>query len=90
MYAIRSYYAQNETILINDSARQIFNLESPDLEGVPFREIIPNPELRRTIEDKTQKTPFKIEIKLDEDRYIVAQVTPIPGIGKMVTLQDIT
>jgi len=81
---------QNETILINDSARQIFNLESPDLEGVPFREIIPNPELRRTIEDKTQKTPFKIEIKLDEDRYIVAQVTPIPGIGKMVTLQDIT
>ncbi len=79
-----------DILLMNNSALKIFQLDGGGYSGKNFGQVIDHQELIEVIYDPTQDAPRKIDIELDDERYYVAQVTPVEGIGKVVTLQDVS
>jgi PAS domain S-box-containing protein len=76
-------------ILVNQSARNFFNLKEDQLEGKPVNEIFYQPDFRDIF--KPQRTfPYRSEISLDDGRVYSAQASLIADIGIAVVLQDIT
>ena len=77
-------------MLINQAARQDFGLAEGNLIGKPFEEVIHNNELLDIFRKNTPETPYHTEISLPDGRMLNAQVTPIPELGLVVIMQDIT
>jgi two-component system NtrC family sensor kinase len=76
-------------LLVNQSARNIFNIKEDPLEGRPVNEIFYQPDFMEIF--KPQRTfPFRSEISLDDGRVYSAQSSLIPEIGIAIVLQDIT
>jgi PAS domain S-box-containing protein len=80
---------EGELILANQSVRSAFNLGNEALNGQPVVEIIQNSDLLEVFEEKAQ-VPSRSEIQLQDGRVFNAQVSPIPEVGKVITMQDIT
>ncbi len=77
-------------LLMNQSARQIFSVEMDNFLGRRIGEIIDQPELVEIIYDVTQIISQRTEISLENGRFYIAQISPIPRVGKTITLQDVT
>jgi two-component system NtrC family sensor kinase len=76
-------------VLVNQSARNIFNIKEDPLEGRPVNEILYHPDFMDIF--KPQRTfPYRSEISLDDGRVYSAQSSLIPELGIAVVLQDIT
>lgn len=81
---------EGQLILINRTARAVFGLGDEPLTGKPIRDVIQHPDLLELLDDENVATPYRGEIRLDDGRVFNAQVTPIPEVGLVVTMQDIT
>jgi PAS domain S-box-containing protein len=76
-------------ILVNQSARYIFNIKEEQIEGKPVNEIFYHQDFLDIF--KPQRTyPFRNEITMEDGRIYIAQSSLIPEIGIAVTTQDIT
>jgi signal transduction histidine kinase len=79
-----------DVLLINRAARHAFQIRSDPESGAPLRAVTP-PELSRLIDQALRSGEVQhSEIVLDEGQTYSATVTPIPGVGVVTVLQDIT
>jgi PAS domain S-box-containing protein len=77
-------------VLINPKARQAFGISDQSVIGRQVREVIPNTELLEVLIDPNPSVPSHLEINLGNGRVLNAQITALPEIGLVVTMQDIT
>jgi len=77
-------------ILVNRRAREAFNITDNHLTGKRAREVIHHQEMLESIRFADKPNPSRVEITLDDGRILNAQITPIPEIGVVVNMQDIT
>ncbi len=77
-------------ILVNPKARQIFGLKDTNPFGRRAKEVFQHPELLEILGNSELRTPLRTEIVTNDGRVMSAQVTPIPELGLVVTMQDIT
>jgi len=77
-------------VLLNPRAREIFALEDRDYTGQPIGSVLTFPELTAAIAETGQSVIRRFELELEKKRHYIAQVNPLPGLGKTVTIQDVT
>ncbi len=77
-------------LLINPKAREAFGISGESVIGRRAREVIQNPELLEILVDPDPTVPSHLEINLGNGRVLNAQITVLPEIGLVVTMQDIT
>ena len=81
---------QKRILFLNPSVRATFELGRDDPSGMPLEEVIPHPDLRALL-NRASAEPLKYhELNLDGGQVLNAQFTPIPGIGSVITMQDIS
>lgn len=76
-------------VIVNHTVRSAFRLEVDNLAGRPVQEVFSHPDLLEIFRAK-QTQPVRYEISLEDGRVFNTQVTPIPEVGMVVTMQDIT
>lgn len=81
--------SDNQFILINRKARELFAIHEKNIAGKKVNEYLHHPELIELIEDK-QQIGTRIEISLEDGRNFYAQISPVASVGSIVTLNDIT
>ena len=79
--------AQNRLLLWSQAAAEIFDIPAT-AQGIPLQEIIEHTELLELFahEDET----VHAEIDLANDRFFNAQLSTVPGVGRVAVMQDIT
>ena len=77
-------------MLINRKARDAFHINGNHLVGKPVRDVVQHPDLLEVLNEPRRSAPCRIEIALEDGRVLNSQVTPIPEVGLVVTMQDIT
>jgi two-component system NtrC family sensor kinase len=77
-------------ILMNRKAREAFEVTDENLTGKRVRDIIQHQELVDFIRGVNFSSPSRMELNLKDGRVMNTQITPIPEIGLVVTMQDIT
>jgi two-component system NtrC family sensor kinase len=81
---------EKRILLINPAALRAFSLGLQNLTGMPVLEAILNNDFSALLESITEN-PLKFhEISFEDGRVFNAQYVPIPTIGSVITLQDIT
>ncbi len=81
---------EGRLVFCNQAARQAFELETANLLGKPYRDVIHNPDLLELLEQFHLTENLHGEITLPDGRVLNSLVTPIPEIGCVVTTQEIT
>jgi two-component system NtrC family sensor kinase len=81
--------AEGRLLILNQTIRTAFHLESGNLAGKPVRDLFQHPDLLEIFETKHTQ-PARSEISLEDGKIFNAQITPIPEVGLVVTMQDIT
>lgn len=76
--------------LINRKACEAFGITEQNVIGRRVREVLPPSELLETLVDPNPTVPSRLEIPLEDGRVLNAQITSLPEIGLVVTMQDIT
>ncbi len=76
-------------LLVNQSARQIFNLKEDQVEGKSANEIFYQQDFLDIFKPR-RNYPYRNEIPMEDGRIFSAQSSLIPNIGIAVVLQDIT
>lgn len=77
-------------VMVNQTIRQTFNLGDAALSGKMATDIFDQPTLLELINDRAKKYSNRAEIVIDEGLVFSAQLTPIPGVGIVITMHDIT
>ncbi len=78
-------------LLINPAVHRAFGIWNDEaVMGKPILEVIPNPDLRTLLHFDPKESQPNHEITFEDGRVLTAQYTPIPGVGSVITLQDIT
>ncbi len=78
-------------IMINTAARKALNLSTAEVNGQPLPEVIRNPDLLNLFaQPTTGSLNRRAEVTSEDSRVFNAQLTPIPGVGRVVIMQDIT
>lgn len=81
----------NRLILINPAARAAFHLDSLELNGRALADVVANQDVRDLFARPVTTAQNRLaEIALDDGRVLNAHLTPIPGVGRAVVMQDIT
>lgn len=77
--------------MVNQAARDAFGID-PDarVEGKPFQDVIDNEEMISLVNAPETNLANRTEISPDENRVFSVQFTPISGVGRVFTLNDIT
>jgi two-component system phosphate regulon sensor histidine kinase PhoR len=81
---------ENRILVINPAAQKAFGLGFGELAGTPVREAIQHPDFAGLLESITDNPLKYYEIAFEDGRVYSAQYTPIPEIGAVITLADIT
>ena len=77
-------------IFVNPKAQELFNLDGQGNRPQPVEELIDNNDLLVLIARGITDQPFLGEVVLGDMRVMQAQVSPLSGLGMVITLQDIT
>lgn len=77
-------------LLVNQTVRDVFDLNDVPVVGKNLKEIIPNADLTALINRARHGALKYHEINFDDGRVFNAQYTPLPRIGSAVTMQDIS
>ncbi len=77
-------------ILANQVIQSAFGLIENNVAGKLATDIFTQPELLELISLPPKVLPSRTEISLQDGRVFGAQLTPIPGVGLAVTMNDIT
>jgi two-component system NtrC family sensor kinase len=78
------------TLLINPVARRLFEVGEREPVGRRLGDLIQHPRLLDLMSVGSRKQPIQTEITLDDGRVLLAQITPINGVGIAAAMQDIT
>ncbi|NMC11579.1 MAG: PAS domain-containing protein [Chloroflexi bacterium] len=81
---------EGRMIFINHAAKQTFELETGNLIGKHYKEILHNTDLIALLEPYHTAENLHGEISLSDGRVLNCQVTTIPEIGYLISLQEIT
>jgi two-component system NtrC family sensor kinase len=80
----------NRILFINPATKNIFGLGLTELTGMPVLEAITHHDFS-TLLDSITDNPLKFhEIAFEDGRVFTSQYSPIPEIGAVITLEDIT
>jgi two-component system NtrC family sensor kinase len=77
-------------ILMNRKAREAFGIRETSLTGKRVRDFIQHQDLLDVLRDDSLVSATRVEIALEDGRVMNTQITPIPEIGLVVIMQDIT
>ncbi len=77
-------------VLVNQVALMAFNLPLSGIVGQPFTQYFPQPELKELLGSTTGRLANRVEVSLDDGRVFSARIASIPGVGRAITLHDIT
>jgi len=77
-------------VLMNRRARQACELSDENLTGKRVRDTIQNQEMVDFLRGANMSSPSRVELNLKDGRVMNIQSTPVPEIGLVVTMQDIT
>jgi two-component system NtrC family sensor kinase len=77
-------------MMVNQSARQAFNLDSVPLEGKLFNDVFNQEELSELVDTSGKSLSNRVELTIADGRVFIALLTPIPEVGAAITLHDIT
>jgi len=81
---------ENKIVLINPAAQKAFGLGFNDLVGKPVRDAIRHHDFAGLLESITDNPLKFYEIAFEDGRVFNAQYAPIPEIGAVITIEDIT
>ena len=77
--------------LINAAAKRGLSIRHPSPEGQPLSAVIDNPHvLGFYAEPGSREAAARAEILLESERTVLATLSPIPGIGRVAVMKDIT
>ena len=83
--------SNDRVVLANAAARLAFDLGATPVEGHPLAQLIANQKLVNFVTGAPETgSAQKGEIPLDDGRTLYATLTPIPGVGRAVIMQDIS
>lgn len=77
-------------LLVNRTAREAFGLGNNHLVGKPVGEPFTHPDLLEILTEESRSAPCRTEVALEDGRVFNTQLTPIPEVGYVITMQDIT
>lgn len=77
-------------ILINRKACEAFGVHEDQAAGKRVRDLIQHQDLLEVLRDEELVAPTRIEITLKDGRVMNTEITPIPDLGLVVIMQDIT
>jgi signal transduction histidine kinase/CheY-like chemotaxis protein len=78
-------------VLVNRAALRTFNLGTDGVEGRPLAELLDNKVLLDLVARSSgSDSTLMDEIPLQDGRTLHANITPIPGVGRAIVMQDIT
>jgi PAS domain S-box-containing protein len=77
-------------VLINHNAADAFDLDKADHTGQSIQTVIQNPDLHALLAKSGDGAVKYYELNFDDGRVFNVQHTPIPQIGSVITMQDIT
>jgi signal transduction histidine kinase/CheY-like chemotaxis protein len=81
----------DRVVMANAAARRTFDLGATLVEGRPLAELIDNEDLINFVATAPEEgSAQKSEIPLADTRTLYATLSPIPGVGRAVIMQDIT
>lgn len=80
----------NRLVLINDSARQVFKVTVDNPTSLALDQVIKNNDLIELLTQGRFSQPFWGEITLEDHQVLNVHITPIPELGLVATMQDIT
>ncbi|MBT3389894.1 MAG: GAF domain-containing protein [Chloroflexi bacterium] len=82
--------ANEQVILANPMARAMFKHSKPAALPCALEECFTHDQLLALIRDGHDTFPYRVELELDDERVVNAQLNLIPEIGMTITLHDIT
>lgn len=80
----------NRIILVNRTARVMFNLEDKEIIGKPLEEVFHHEDLLSVFITQHSEMPFRREIELEDGYILNTQLVEIPEVGLAATMQDIS
>jgi two-component system NtrC family sensor kinase len=80
----------NRIVLVNRTARMMFNLEEKDIVGKPLEEVFSHEGLLSLFSTQHSEMPFRTEIELEDGYVLNTQLVEIPDVGLAATMQDIS
>ncbi len=78
-----------KTLHLNPSAAELFHLDAKAVTGQPAEQALQHPTLP-DFWSGSKDEPTRTEVPLPDGRTLYATRTPIPGVGAVITMQDIT
>lgn len=81
---------EDKLMLVNHAALKAFKLGESEIIGQKFDLVFTKAELRELVGGTDDENGSHIEIDLEDGRILSAQITPIPGVGKAITMHDIS
>ncbi|MHC1782728.1 MAG: ATP-binding protein [Anaerolineaceae bacterium] len=81
---------EDRLMLVNQAALKAYSLGESEIIGRKFDEVFTQAELLELVNTLDADSADRIEINLDDGRVLNAQITPIPGVGKAITMHDIS
>lgn len=82
---------EDRVVVANAAFRRAFKLGAAVAEGRPLAELMQNEALLKLIGDASEEgNSHKDEIPLADGRTFYATLTPIPGVGQAIIMQDVT
>ena len=81
---------EGRLVLVNRTTQLLFGLQGTNFVGKPIEEIIEHPDIVEMFSLEKRSQSFRAEIALENGRVLNAQLTPIPEVGIVLVMQDIT
>ncbi|MCX7683130.1 MAG: ATP-binding protein [Anaerolineae bacterium] len=82
---------ENRVLLCNRAACDALDIVEAEVVGKPVEIAIPHPVLNSLFsEGYSTKRAVRCEVALNTGRTLNAQITPVPGVGQVLMMQDIT
>jgi two-component system NtrC family sensor kinase len=76
--------------LVNQTAQAALNLPENNLKNKPVRDLISQPEILELLDTSGKRLSNRAEMTVEDGRVFSVQMTPIPDVGFVLTLHDIT
>ncbi len=77
--------------MVNRAVREAFQIDlEANLNGRPFSDVFSQAELLELVSRSDTSSSSRTEVSPDENRVYNVEVTPIQGVGRVLTLNDIT
>jgi two-component system, OmpR family, phosphate regulon sensor histidine kinase PhoR len=77
-------------LLVNHVVRQAVGLNDANISGRPFRDIFAQPVLNELLDTLGRSASNRTEMMVEDGRVFSVQISPIPSVGVVFTLSDIT